>query len=243
MKLIKKVLLKIKSVLLNNYYHEFDNIKSRNNYYFLNDSNFLKSYNESNIQTDFSVPYIPLRVHQAIWCSLLSKTIEGNIIELGTGKGFIFLNILNFIGDDLKEKNIYLCDTFLPYKPDPDDGIQKSSGVVSKIYSDSKKDVEKTFSKWKNVKIIEGYLPNSLNHIIDSKLKISFLHVDLNHHIPEIKCLNKLWNNIQKGGIILLDDFGNPGRKVQMEKHIEFFKSKKQNILSLACGQGLVIKT
>ena len=60
MKLIKKVLLKIKSVLLNNYYHEFDNIKSRNNYYFLNDSNFLKSYNESNIQTDFSVPCIPL---------------------------------------------------------------------------------------------------------------------------------------------------------------------------------------
>ena len=52
------------------------------------------------------------RVHQAIWCSLLSKTIEGNIIELGTGKGFIFL-IYNFIGDDLKEKNIYLCDTFL----------------------------------------------------------------------------------------------------------------------------------
>ena len=56
MKLIKKF-FEDKNVFLNNYYHEFDNIKSRNNYYFLNDSNFLKSYNESNIQTDFSVPY------------------------------------------------------------------------------------------------------------------------------------------------------------------------------------------
>ena len=166
----------------------------------------------------------------SICCSVLTKANS-------------FFSYSKFANCDLSDKKIYLCDTFLPYKPDPLDGIQKSTGIVSKIYSDSKLNVQNSFNKWNNVEIVQGYLPDSIDHLLTNVFKISFLHVDLNHHIPEINCLNKLWNYIPIGGVILLDDFGNPGRELQMQKHLEFFKQKKQNILSLACGQGLIIKT
>jgi DNA repair exonuclease SbcCD ATPase subunit len=59
---------------------------------------------------------------------------------------------------------------------------------------------------------------------------------------PEIEALNLLWENINIGGYILLDDFGNPGREKQCEAFTLFFKEKNQFILNLATGQGLVIK-
>jgi len=236
MKLINRIFANLKS-----FKYDFDNLKTNNNFYFLEDSNFLSTYEKTKSILDFH-PNIPLRVHQAMWCAFTAKSIKGDIVELGTGKGFLFNNIMSHYGDMLKEKNIYLCDTFLAFKTDMLTGEQNPQNGISKIYAQSYDDVKNSFSIWSNVKLVKGLLPNSLvesNIRIDS---ISFLHVDLNFYKAEIECLEYLWDKITDGGIILLDDFGNPGREVQMKSHLNFFTSKGQSILSLACGQGLIIK-
>jgi hypothetical protein len=236
MLLINKILEFFKS-----FKYSFDNLKTNNNFYFLDDPHFLRTYENAKIILDFQ-PDIPLRVHQAIWCAYYAKNINGDIIELGTGKGFLFYNIMCHYGHLLKRKNIYLCDTFLSFKTDMLTGKQVPENGISKIYAQSYDQVKNSFAKWENIQLVKGLLPNSL---IESNIKIeaiSFLHVDLNFYKAEIECLEYLWEKICLGGIILLDDFGNPGREAQMEAHLNFFTSKGQVILSLATGQGLVIK-
>lgn len=237
MRIINKILEYFKS-----YKYNFDNLKTNNNFYFLEDTKFLNTYKNTRAKLDFD-PNIPLRVHQAIWCAFNANNIDGDIVELGTGKGFLFYNIMCNYGDLLKGKKIYLCDTFLSYKTDMLTGKQVPENGVSKIYAQSYDQVKNSFAKWGNIQLLEGLLPNSLK---ESNIKIeaiSFLHVDLNFYKAEIECLEYLWDKISVGGLVLLDDFGNPGREAQMRAHLNFFTSKDQIILSLACGQGLIIKS
>ncbi len=246
LKLVLKTIIRIKKKLIRvlgmDYKFSFDGLKTRNNMSFLEDQIFLQAYNrgiEAAGGQDFN---IPLRVHQAIWCAARCKNIEGDIIELGTGRGFLFSSILEILYDELKHKKIYLVDTFLPFKPDQVSGKQDSSQIKSRIYANDVNDVELNFSEWKNVTLLQGMAPQILENILDENLKISFLHVDLNFSKAEIDCLNLLWPYLSDNSTILLDDYANPGREEQYVDHNNFFSSKDRRVLTLASGQGLVIK-
>ena len=39
------------------------------------------------------------------------------------------------------------------------------------------------------------------------KRKFRFLHLDLDVYLPTLFCLEKFYNKLSKGGIILIDDF------------------------------------
>jgi len=241
MNLVYKTKRFIKKLITKKYKYSFDNIKSNNNLYFFDDTDFINIYNNAKSLLNFK-PEIPLRVHQALWCANYCTSIDGDIVELGTGKGFLFFNILSNHGKQLESKNIYLCDTFLPYKTNMNTGAQIPENGVSDIYAGSLEDVKAVFSKWQNVNLVQGLLPESLEKINVELQSISFLHVDLNYFKAEIECLEILWNKVSLGGVILLDDFGNPGRELQLQSHLHFFRSKGQKILSTATGQGIIIK-
>ncbi len=234
-------LRRIKNALLRRKPASFDNLKTFNNLYFLNEEKFLAVYNQSRAALNFR-PHIPLRVHQAIWAAMTTASVDGNIVELGTGKGFVFQNVMNYAGDRLQHKKIFLCDTFLPFKTDITNGSQTESQGRSDIYSTSDAEVAQSFKDWSNVRIIKGKLPTSLEQLKGEIGSIAFLHVDLNYYLAEIQSLELLWEQISKGAIILLDDFGNPGRETQMHEHLKFFASKDQAVLALASGQGLIVK-
>lgn len=243
MKIINKakVLVNKFRELTKKYKYKFDNIQTDNNFYFLEDLFFLDIYRDAKSKLNFG-PDIPLRVHQGLWCAFYSKSIAGDIVELGTGKGFLFYNIMSTYYEFLKEKKVYLCDTFLPFKTNKSNGQQIPENGISTIYANSFESVKNTFSEWPNVTLIKGLLPHSLTHLETEINQISFLHVDLNFYKAEVECLDFLWNKITPGGVILLDDFGNPGREDQMKAHIDFFEMKGQKILATGSGQGIVIK-
>ena len=59
-------------------------------------------------------------------------------------------------------------------------------------------------------------------------MNISFLHLDLDVYLPTIFCLNQLYNNVSKGGIILIDDFKtHPGAT---KATLNFLKKKRKKI-------------
>jgi hypothetical protein len=111
----------------------------------------------------------------------------------------------------------------------------------ARVYADGPHQTINNFREYSNVIVIEGSLPSSLYNVIDSISDISFLHVDLNHHIPEIECLDLLWPKLCKNSLILLDDYANFGRAPQWEAHERYFSAKNLPILTTASGQGLVI--
>ena len=242
-----KSLLSLKSSIFkfSKFKYSFDNLKTNNNLAFIDEIDFFHAYKKA-VDLVGKDLEIPLRIHQALWSALNSLKIEGDFVELGCGAGFTFISVLNYLklkNHDFSQKKVYLFDSFMPVKPDSF-GIQSLTGTTRKpdAYANSLGEVKERFAEWPNVKLIEGLLPDSINKILSSLKSISFLHVDLNHHLAEISSLEILYDKVSNGGIILLDDYANPGRELQRIAHNDFFKIKRQNILTLASGQGLIVK-
>jgi len=233
-------------IVRHSYKYCFDNLATNNNLEVILSKDFLRAYDRA-IAAVGSDLKIPLRVHQAIWCAQYALGIEGDFVEIGTGKGFTFSAIMEYFTKNsllrVKNKKVYLFDTFLPVKPDFITGkqLEKSAVSMPTAYSDDVNSVRLNFSEWDNVLIIEGELPNSAEDFLKTVPRISFLHVDLNHFKPEISSLEKFWPYLSYGAVVLLDDYANPGRQQQKSAHEAFFSNHGLSILTLASGQGLVI--
>jgi|688.fasta_scaffold83553_2 glycosyltransferase involved in cell wall biosynthesis len=243
---IKSTVRKLMTPLLDKAFRfSFDNVLTNNNLACIEEKEFAIAYSSA-VKTIGSDLDIPMRIHQIIWCFCASAKIPGDFVELGCGAGFSFFATLKYLQNKNllpKNKQIYLFDTFLPVKPDVKSGEQvlTKGSVKPMAYADSFNNVQDRFKEWPNVTLISGKLPKSLEGI-NSLEQIAFIHVDLNHHLAEINSLKVLWNKISEGGIILLDDYANPGRENQRFAHEVFFRSHNLEILTLLSGQGLVIK-
>jgi hypothetical protein len=192
---------------------------------------------------------VKMRVHQAIWASQHSLRLGGTFVELGTGKGFIFVSVLSYLSSKYGNNaipRVYLFDTFLPTRPDPVTGSQSREDFNLKLqsgraYASSFLDTTRNFENWSSVNLIQGKLPGSILNYLEEIGEISFLHVDLNHYLPEIETLTVLWSQMKESSIIILDDYANRSRERQMQAHNEFFASKGLSILTTASGQGIVL--
>ena len=231
-------------VLSRHYNYRFDNMATSQNMTAILVDKFQRAYQRGILAARKDLG-IPLRVHQAIWCAENALNVEGDFVELGTGKGFIFSAIMEYLTLEHKiiDKKVYLFDTFLPVKPDPVSGKQivGESYNTANAYSDDVESVKMNFSQWCNVNVIQGELPEIAQDYLNLNPKISFLHVDLNHFKAEIETLKKMWPYLVVGSIILLDDYANKGREEQWHAHQAFFQTHGLPILTLASGQGLVI--
>ena len=221
-----------------------DQMATNQNINALYEKNFNFAY-ERGIESAGKDLRIRFRTHQAIWCAMLAVHIDGDFVELGTGKGFTFSAILKYLEffNSESKKRIFLFDTFLPVKPDQKSGKQILSEKyqVATAYADGIEAVQRNFAEWPNVSLIEGVLPDSASEYICEASKIAFLHVDLNHYLAEIACLKLFFPLLSDGAVILLDDYANVGRERQWQAFSEFFNEKGLHILTTASGQGIVI--
>jgi len=223
--------------------YNYDGIATSHNMSFMKDKNFEISYlrGKSAINNESDMP---LRAHQAIWAASHCLKIDGDFVELGTGKGFVMSCVLASIKNwDEYEKKLLLFDTFEPYMID-DKGNQVKERGKCKYYADNFESVQKNFSEWNNIQMLKGKLPETLNEYISENInfKISFLHIDLNYPKIEIECLNLLWNKITSNAIILIDDYCFRGFETTKQYFDSFANNKNKKILTLASGQGILIK-
>jgi O-methyltransferase len=243
--MINKIVKKIYNFIFSNnpifYKHKFDGISTRANLGFLEEVNF-KQYSEEAaafVGRDYK---FYLRLHQVLWCAATAKNVKGDFVELGTGRGYLFSAVASYSLNNELRKDIYLFDTFLPYKTDKSTGEQKEGQYISSFYAENYESIARKFGKYNFVHLIKGRCPESLSEVYgNGRRAISFLHVDLNFHEAEISSLDYLWPYITLGAIILLDDYANPGRELQQQKHKKYFESKGLEVLTTATGQGLIL--
>ena len=171
------------------------------------------------------------RIHTILWAALHSSKLEGDFVDCGGGFGFFMSSIYSYLNFESLNKKYYMLDSF--QGTHPNHGINHFSRL-----GDWYEDVLKNHGNKKNLKIIKGYIPETLNQI-DSN-KISFLSIDLNSASPEIDCLNMLWDRIVNNGLIIFDDYGFSND--QRNAHNDFAKSKGLSIMSSPTGQGILIK-
>jgi hypothetical protein len=87
----------------------------------------------------------------------------------------------------------------------------------------------------------KGYIPEVFDSAQNPD-QLVWIHIDLNSAMPTIQALDKFWDLLEVGGLILLDDFAWPGyedTQIQVEK---WTLNKKCHILHLPTGQGIIFK-
>ncbi len=190
---------------------------------------------------------ISWRLNTLVWAARCALNIPGDFVECGVFKGDMSWVVSHVIDFSKQDKQFYLYDTFEGFSPkysskedfplNPD--FFEFANATYRV-NNLAEQVGKRFERFNNIKIIKGNLPDTLR--IDAPKKISYLHMDLNSPIAEIETLKVLFDRVEMGGAIILDDYGWMEYIKQKRAHDEFMSSRNQNILELPTGQGLVIK-
>lgn len=169
---------------------------------------------------------------------IFNKKIQGDFVECGVWKGgnLILYNLLNEKKN--LNRNIYGFDTFegmpLPGKFDfKYDGrsasdlyyqkTKSNDGWCKSILDEVKKNISKECPN-NNIKLIKGKVEDSL--LIEKNIpeKISILRLDTDFYESTKIELEVLFPRLEKGGILIVDDYGNyKGARKAID---EYFKIK-----------------
>lgn len=183
------------------------------------------------------------RTHVMLWASEQALKVPGDFVELGTGRGWMFSAICDFVDIDDTEKKVFLFDRYSSEEIDPVSGLTmgRMSSKYSKYYAESLDETAKNFSQYSSVTLMPGSLPQSLSALPTTQL-LSLVHLDLNAEKPEIESLAILWPQISSGGLVVLDDYAWPAHANQYAAHNKLAHELGVSILTLPTGQGLIIK-
>lgn len=212
-----------------------DGMLTINNADFLSDPRFVQSFAAAldsipeNIVKD-TLGVLRWRAHVCCWAANQAKHLEGDFVECGVWYGVLSRALAEYVDFDKSDKTFYLLD--------PWGGLQmgNSSDYQPDIY-----DVVKSrFSKYSNVRMIRGLVPETLLQVPSQK--VAFLSIDMNGIEPERQALNYFYDKMVPGGVIYFDDYGVAGYEGLKAMVDEFFKNKPESIMYIPTGQGIVVK-
>jgi len=227
--------------------YDEDGVRSIHNHDFMEEPKFVRAYQRGvdAVGKDYNWYW---RVHIGLWAARTAVQKQGDFVECGVNAGFLSSSIMHDLDWDRCGKTFFLLDTFSGIdskqvtQEELQDGIlQKNAELIdSGFYVTSSASVKKNFSEWKNLEIIEGIIPDTLNQI--TAKQVAFLHIDLNCAAPEVASIEFLWDRLVSGAIVLLDDYAYFGYHHQKAAMDRFARSKGISIASLPTGQGLIVK-
>lgn len=168
----------------------------------------------------------------------LSQNVIGEIVECGVFKGasLVRFTIYRNLFSSPELKKVIGFDSFAKF-PDtyfePD--IKMRTDFVDEcgeqsISKEQLLDVLQYKGCEKNVELIAGDITETIPDYIDKNpdLKISLLNLDVDIYEPSVTILEHLYPRLQKGGVLILDDYGVfPGETKAVD---DYFKDKKVSI-------------
>jgi len=164
-----------------------------------------------------------------------AASLQGAVAEVGVFKG----GTARLLAEGLKaqHKDLYLFDTFEGMPPtDPRwDTHQKGD------FKDTSLEAVKSFlSGFNKVHFFKGIFPESAKPI--EELKFSLVHIDVDIFSSVVDSCGFFYPRMEKGGMIIFDDYGRlscPGVKVAVD---EFFSGKPEKPCYLPTGQCLIFR-
>jgi O-methyltransferase len=180
------------------------------------------------------------RLHTLVWAAKNALNVEGDYVECGVFKGFCSEVILKYLDFQNLPRQAYLYDTFAGLPEKTSTAEERLAWEYPENADEVYSEVCQKFSKYKNVKVIRGIVPDSF--MVAAPEKIAFLHIDMNSEKAEMLALEHLFDRVTPGGIIVFDDFGWTCNVNQMTSELAFMKERGHQVLELPTGQGIVIK-
>jgi len=216
---------------------------------FMEDPRFIEAYNWSVFyefdgkKSHWRNRDLRWRVHICIWAAQQALKLDGDFVECGVDTAMFSGAIVKYLNFETTQRQFYLFDTY--------EGIPESSGMTeheqrrrrkrnANAYFNSFAFVKDKMKAFNNAHMVKGFLPDTLAEI--QGIKISYLSVDLNNAPSEKAVIERLWDQLTPGAIVVIDDYGFVGFEPQYKVWNDFAKSKGQMVATLPTGQGLLIK-
>ncbi|MBC7900291.1 MAG: class I SAM-dependent methyltransferase, partial [Saprospiraceae bacterium] len=164
-------------------YYDGDGLKSIHNHDFLRDPEFIAAYGRGvEAAGDLNWHW---RVHVGLWTAYSAGRLDGDFVECGVNRGFLSSAIMHYLDWDQTGKTFYLLDTFAGMDERYVSEKEINAGTLyhnqanleSGHYVRGVDSVRANFSQWKNVRIIEGPIPETLSEI--DTASIAYLHLDM----------------------------------------------------------------
>ena len=203
---------------------------------FLSEKRFKNAFNESYkwlkqddyLSSDLErIAQIEWRAHIVCWAANKVRQLDGDFVDCGVWKGVLPKTICEYIDFKSLPKTYYLVD--------PWGQSLKSEKYTKDIFDE----VRNRFSKYPNVKLIRGLVPDALKLITTTK--VAYLAIDMNGSKPERAALEYFYPRIVSGGVIYLDDYGwnYPELRATVD---DFFADKPESLLHFPNGTAIVVK-
>jgi O-methyltransferase len=215
-----------------------DGLRASKNCGFLSDREFLCSY-DALLRQDGNAKN-RWRAHVTQWAAFHASKLPGDFVETGVDRGCFSASVCSYVDfASLQDKTFFLIDTFGGLIADL--VSEEERAAFKNEYADTYQFVKDSFSRYPNVEVVRGVVPDVLETIPFSQ--IAYLSIDLNCATPERSALEFFWPLLVGGGIVVLDDYGFPGRGAQQETADEFARTVGARVLSVPTGQGILIKS
>jgi hypothetical protein len=218
-------------------------IITRHNCDFLQNGSFSKAYASATEFTGES--RAPWSIYLLQWVARRAAKVGGDFVECGTARGFAAATILASVDLPARGKRLFLFDSWsgvLPgqlteaeralYGPRLDSFIRDYSGHYTAV--------KDAFAPFPHVTLVRGYVPDALAQV--EIPTVCFLHIDMNAVYPEVQALRFFWPRLARGAWVILDDYGQPGRREQKRGMDRLAAELGFDIFASPTGQGVIVK-
>jgi hypothetical protein len=229
--------------------YDFDGLTSRHNSDFMQDPAFMRAYNRGSRAARGIDHHWYWRFHVGLWCLRTAMKLPGDFVEFGVNYGMLASGGMLDLDWNNQSKTFFLFDSFAGMKPEHIENAgsgkehlstYNNTALSNGFYAISADEVRANFAEFKNVEIVVGFIPDTLDQLTSSR--VAFVHIDMNNPTPEEEALRFVWDRIVPGGIILLDDYAQRGFELQKSSMDALSVEKGFHILALPTGQGLILK-
>jgi len=225
--------------------YKFGGLITDKNTEFLSDPDYQRAYQAALRHVPKNHPawgeIIQWQLHVVQWAASQAVRIEGDFVECGVNTGMYSGSLMEYLDfSSMQDRNFYLFDTFEGFVPELMSSSENRLLNNPKKYPPCYDFVVEAFSKFENVRIIKGAVPESLQGVdID---KVAYLSLDMNCAYPEEEALKYFWPKMVKGAVVVLDDYAWPKHENQKKAHDQFAKSVGASIMTVPTGQGIMVK-
>lgn len=164
--------------------------------------------------------------------------LKGSFMECGVYRGGSAAMFGQIIAESGKARKLYLFDTFAGM-PETD---KKMDYHVAGDFSDTSAESVAAFVNQPDIVVIrKGFVPDTFAGL--EQESFAFAHIDMDIYQSTVDAMNFLWPRLERGGIIVFDDYGFPSCLGVRQAVDEFFLKTAVRPLCLSTGQAVVFKS
>lgn len=159
------------------------------------------------------------------------QKLNSNFAEIG-----VYAGMSMFFMADYCSKIFTGIDSFEGVS-EPTPGIDTDYFVKGSLAC-SKNTAERYLSKFNNIDLIKGWVPDVLKELPEQTY--SLVHIDVDLYQPTKNCIEYFWDKLLPDGVLICDDFGSSKTVGAKKAMIDFFG--RENIIEFSTQQAFVIK-